>query len=162
MRSRFFSIFVVSLVAAVACSDDGKKGVGDNCANNTDCADAICHSGICVSRNPLKNGDPCQNNGFCKSLLCSGGKCTQNALADGETCLNAEECTSNKCVSGTCGGGGSPDAAGRADAGSSRCEPGFTDCGGQCVDLKTNPLHCGKCDKPCGGTDAKCVSGECV
>jgi hypothetical protein len=112
------SIAAVAALLALptsSCSDDAKKGVGESCANNTDCADAICHSGICVSRSPLTNGAPCQGNAFCRSLKCSGGTCAQNDRADGTACLNAEECASRACTAGICLGATPPDG-GRPDA----------------------------------------------
>jgi hypothetical protein len=154
---------IAGISLLVGCSDEDEGGVGDSCANNTDCADAICHSGICVSKNPLKNGDPCDNSGYCRSLNCFEGTCEQNSLADGSTCLNDEECQSDSCGGGICGGVDKPDAAARADGGGSKCEPGFTECRGTCVDTQTDPQHCGKCDNPCpGGADAECVGGKCL
>ena len=41
------------------------------------------------------------------------------------------------------------------------CAARFTDCGQTCVKLDTHPLHCGDCDRACGGEQA-CVDAECV
>jgi hypothetical protein len=39
------------------------------------------------------------------------------------------------------------------------CREGFTVCGGSCVDLQTDPSHCGGCDEPCA--DQPCGDFEC-
>lgn len=160
------------------CSDDKKK-TGETCSNNTDCADSLCHSGICVSRNPLSNGNPCQNSGYCKSLNCTAGKCVQNTLTGGSECLNDEECASQTCSSGTCGVSSPDSGSGRDDAGTgspdtsavtpdtsaatpdtSICQPPKKLCGVDCVDTSTDKAHCGDCDKPCQpGQD--CMGGKC-
>ncbi len=44
------------------------------------------------------------------------------------------------------------------------CPFGFTECGGVCTDLATDPNHCGKCGAACGGTDGRevsCSAGSC-
>lgn len=45
------------------------------------------------------------------------------------------------------------------------CPPGKSECTGYspgCVDLQTDPDHCGTCDGFCSGVDAACVAGKCV
>ncbi len=41
------------------------------------------------------------------------------------------------------------------------CAAGEHTCGGKCVDLQTNPAHCGMCDMPCGANE-DCVKGQCL
>lgn len=41
------------------------------------------------------------------------------------------------------------------------CEPGKEACQELCVDLKSDPEHCGECGKACPGTQA-CVAGACA
>jgi hypothetical protein len=40
-----------------------------------------------------------------------------------------------------------------------RCNSGFKDCGGACVDTRSDPAHCNGCGKVCTGL---CVLGECL
>lgn len=40
-----------------------------------------------------------------------------------------------------------------------KCKDGTTRCGKACVNTKTNPSHCGGCNRPCGGSG--CVNGSC-
>jgi hypothetical protein len=41
------------------------------------------------------------------------------------------------------------------------CQPPQSICESQCVDTSFDPLHCGGCNKPCGG-GKQCLGGECV
>jgi outer membrane protein assembly factor BamB len=40
------------------------------------------------------------------------------------------------------------------------CRLGTADCGGRCVELDTDPLHCGLCNLPCAAGQA-CLAGRC-
>lgn len=42
-----------------------------------------------------------------------------------------------------------------------QCQESETLCGNQCVDLDTNPKHCGECDKECD-PGQNCLFGDCV
>ncbi len=52
----------------------------------------------------------------------------------------------------------SPEDAAPPDAG---CGAGEQLCRGACVDVRESALHCGACDRPCGG-GRSCESGTCV
>ena len=50
------------------------------------------------------------------------------------------------------------------DACSCGCAPGFTDCGGGCIDVLSSVQHCGDCDRPCVAehvATAVCGDGQC-
>jgi len=51
-----------------------------------------------------------------------------------------------------------PDGALKPDAG---CGALLTLCDGECVDLLTNPAHCGSCDHACDTNTQVCVAAEC-
>ncbi len=87
----------------------------------------------------------------------------------------APACVEGGGVGETGGSGGSAgsapsggDAAGGATtdgSGGHGCFATEATCDGACVDVKTNPLHCGRCDNPCNGganQSGQCVDGECV
>jgi hypothetical protein len=117
-------LLIVLVATLAACSDGDKKKTNDPCANNTDCADNICHSGICVSSSALSNGSKCGGNGECKSLSCEGGACGFGKAKVGGSCLFDEECNASgellvKCTGGKCGG-----ASIRTDAGLIRIDGG--------------------------------------
>jgi hypothetical protein len=48
----------------------------------------------------------------------------------------------------------------RCRKGRCKCLPGFKKCGKKCVDMKTNPAHCGSCDVACQPGET-CVAGVC-
>ena len=41
------------------------------------------------------------------------------------------------------------------------CDPGLTDCSGECVDLQTSKQNCGECGNVCAGP-MDCVMGMCM
>ncbi|MBL8683709.1 MAG: hypothetical protein JNK05_31345 [Myxococcales bacterium] len=55
---------------------------------------------------------------------------------------------------------------GATDTGvSTSCPLGQFRCGPRCVDIRSDPMHCGECDLPCvgvGGAVGTCVNGACV
>lgn len=67
----------------------------------------------------------------------------------------------------SCGAACSPCPSGNGaafcDAGSCglTCDPGFSKCGGNCVNLRTTPTDCGSCGRTCAA-GALCSAGSCV
>ncbi len=103
MSVRFVMVAVVTLLAG--CSDEtGGLPVNSTCSNNQDCADRVCHAGVCASATPVEEGSACSGNGDCKSFNCLGGVCRSGKLPDGEGCIRGEECVSGTCNQlGKCG-----------------------------------------------------------
>ncbi len=96
---------IAGLCLLLACSDDG-GGLPANapCTSNADCADRICHSGMCAAAAQVGEGSPCHGHGDCKSYNCLGGVCRDGKLKDGQACIRDEECQSGQCnATGTCG-----------------------------------------------------------
>ncbi|MBN2192490.1 MAG: hypothetical protein JW751_06705 [Polyangiaceae bacterium] len=60
-------------------------------------------------------------------------------------------------IGSTIAGGCSKDR----DAGSGGCPGAEVHCGDECVDTRTDTVHCGRCDHPCA-TDQACEAGTCV
>lgn len=113
----FRLLIVLTLTAApaaalVACSEKqpAGKAVNNPCDYNSDCADGICHTGVCASPNPKTNGQSCKGHGDCKSLSCVGLKCVPGDGQGGKQCINHEECTSTVCKKGECTGKAGSDA----------------------------------------------------
>jgi hypothetical protein len=117
----------------------------------TACAAAqVCDAGECVAecrdgRDACAracvdfDGDPFHC-GQCNEVCELGGECVAGDCKDacGDTCAEAREvCVDQECV----------------------CRPGFASCGGTCVDLDTDPSHCGECGRDCEGSP--CGDGEC-
>jgi hypothetical protein len=59
------------------------------------------------------------------------------------------------------GGIGGTTSTGVGGQGGDACIVGLTPCNQQCVDLLTNPLHCGQCNNPCA-PDRYCGVGNCI
>ncbi len=131
LRSTAFLIVIAlaagSLAWLSACSDQVKKrAVNDPCIANTDCADKICHLGICASSTPKDQGQTCTGNGECKSFICKNGICAKGTAGLGTECLHDQECSSGLCKLGKCasgssdggldGSGGGPDGPDAATA----------------------------------------------
>ena len=106
-----FTVLVPALLLW-ACSDDppAGKAVNNPCDYNDDCADGICHSGVCASPKPKVNGQSCKGRGECKSLNCVGLKCVPGDRKTGADCINHQECKSGECANGKCAGKLLPDA----------------------------------------------------
>ena len=96
----------------LGCSDEGKRTVNEPCQNNTDCADEICHRGVCASSSPRSNASPCAGPGHCRSFTCENGVCQPGRLSEGNACRYDEECAGNRCQGGQCAKGLAPDSSG--------------------------------------------------
>jgi hypothetical protein len=101
-RALLWSGFAVALFMAGCSGDAVKRSINAMCSGNEDCADNICHHGMCASSNPSQNGQPCNGNGNCRSFLCIGGVCQPGTAPLGKACRNSEECKSKSCASQLC------------------------------------------------------------
>lgn len=152
---------------AAACDD----GVANGNETALDCG-GDCSP--CRADEPCRTGKDCVS-GECNDRVC-GTECTDGFA-------NCDEQNANGCEVGlrtdvaNCGSCGNacdlPHATAECSAGECRiasdgCEPGYQDCNGDpqdgCeINLKTNKLNCGACDKVCpdlNGTPS-CVAGLC-
>lgn len=115
------------------------------------CAAAdVCDAGECVAQ--CRDGRvPCARAcvdlqtdpfhcGDCSEVCDLGGECVAADCKDacGDACdRNREVCVDQECA----------------------CRTGFSSCGGACVNLDTDPMHCGECGLGCDGSP--CGGGEC-
>lgn len=174
---RLSLLLVVPMLALLysACSDDSSlKSVNEACASGAECAEAICHRGLCGTTSPKPLGDPCVGDAECQSWTCTVG-CTAGTQPPGAECLLAEECAASAdcgdpvCDEGTCScplrpndaAEPQPDGGAHSTDGPVGCAPGETDCGGSCVDTMYDNQHCGKCNNPCLEPDF-CTEGLCL
>lgn len=88
---------------------------------------------------------------------CVGGACVCRPLLT----RVGEDCVDTSADAAHCGGAGMTCALCVDGACGTSCPAGTTQCLGGCVDLRSHPLHCGECERPCG-SDHVCVEGRCV
>ncbi|MBN8644022.1 MAG: thrombospondin type 3 repeat-containing protein [Planctomycetes bacterium] len=139
--------------------DADSDGIGDACDSQFNCGTAAqCPQG------PPNTTPVCQG-GFC-TYPCSVGYADCNAsMTDG--CEVYMLSDSNNC--GACGAVCPPNPANGTyqcvnGACTLACNPGFTNCSGNCVNVATNPNNCGACGLVCNLANATstCVGGQCA
>jgi hypothetical protein len=92
---------------------------------------------------PLSAGDLCDDGDACTT----GETCdAAGACGGGDVCPSADPCQSGACEGGACVF--SP----MADATPCGADPADRCCAGACVDISTDPVHCGGCNTACGST----------
>ncbi|WP_437734842.1 MXAN_6577-like cysteine-rich protein [Sorangium sp. So ce1335] len=134
--------------------------VSASCAQGDD-SDVTCDDGQ----------SPCA--GACVDTQADPDHCGEcgSACASGQRC-EAGECTGERDGdggggSGAGGGGaGSPGGAGEEEdaaggSGGMLCAPGLAACDGACVDVTSDPQHCGGCETRCA-RDETCTDGACL
>ncbi len=124
-----------------------------------------CEASLFSRSNCTSCGANCGATQYCSETLGCVDDCPSPELEScNYACMN-QATSPNHCLA--CGGcsepaNGSPQCVGQSC--SVVCDPGFTDCGGSCVDLQNSGARCGTCDTVCpvppGGV-AKCEVGLC-
>ncbi|WP_437726916.1 MXAN_6577-like cysteine-rich protein [Sorangium sp. So ce861] len=98
--------------------------------------------------------------GVCVALRSDRSNCG----ACGVACSVGEACVAGACETRDDGSGGGDSGSGSAGVGGSGPECGgdraLQRCGGECVDTRTDPNHCGKCGSACEPGRA-CVGAVC-
>lgn len=113
---------------------------------------ADCGGGDCDDANPMVNpaaSEICDGmDNDCDTTVDEGACfiCGNGMLDPGEECDDANTVSGDGC-SATC----------KVEQG---CSAGRTDCGGVCVDLSTDPDHCGACPARCAAGE-RCANGVC-
>jgi len=105
----------------------------------------------------------------CGSNVCGGdgcggscGTCTSPEVCSGGACVCVPDCSGRSCGGDGCGGSCGSCGSGRICGGGGvcLCDSSLTDCGGSCVDVRSDAAHCGACDSPCAGGES-CVASSC-
>jgi hypothetical protein len=86
-----------------------------------------------------------------------GCVCSQNACVLGLECLGGF-CINTSSETSDSGDGDGDPGDGDGDTGDGDCKAGLTLCDDTCVNLETNPSHCGECGLEC---DTLCVEAAC-
>jgi hypothetical protein len=134
------------------CNGGGVDGCETDLSSPTSCAacGVVCDPGQACA--PSGCVPSCQVplttcNGRCVNLASAHDYCGSCAEPPGAACPRQYVCVGGKCESPSCPSGGS-----------------FCAIADGCVDLITDPEHCGTCDKNCAEPNANvlCNSGTCV
>jgi hypothetical protein len=131
-------------------------GCRHECNPGTTLVADACMAGTCACTTngnvPCAVGDTCcVNDSTGMPVRFPGCFDTETALHNCGGCGNVcDTTTADMCVGGRCVCG----ATGNA------CTAGQTCCGGACVNLGTDPLHCGRCTTACGARTV-CNAGVC-
>lgn len=75
-------------------------------------------------------------------------------------CAGSSSTSSSSGAQSSSSGGGS--STGATTSGAGGANGACSSCAGVCVDLASDPRHCGACDAPCGGAHPLCDRGQCV
>ncbi len=101
--------------------------------------------------------------GCCNGEVCEGGSEASACGTNGAACLNCTSCNAGVCEMGGVGGGvggGSGTGGGSAAGGGmgTTCVVPLVACGTECVDLRSDPNHCGTCTTVC---TSGCANSAC-
>lgn len=135
MRRAFAAVLVVS-IASCQAEDGGPAREELRQGRAIDCDDDEIH---------------CASPTVCVDLMSDDRNCG----ACGFACGAASECYLGRCRPQPEGSASRRRSAPEADT---RCAFGMQACASGCVDLQTDPLHCGACDRVCVG---RCEDGLC-
>lgn len=88
---------------------------------------------------PAQSGTACEDGDLCtQGDVCQGGRCTP-----GPSCESDDPCETGQCLEGGCVFTPLDDGASCGPTAAARC------CSGTCVDISTDPAHCGGCNTAC-------------
>lgn len=100
------------------------------CDNACDPSFGVCSNGVCGCQGGM---EACGAQRTCREVRNDPNHCGQCDFK----CGDGAACNQGQC----------------------QCRPGFTSCGGECVDTRVDPRHCGQCGQSCG--DKACRNSSC-
>lgn len=124
------------------------------------CVDTSTDRNFCGARPDCRGGAVCASGQVCASGVCNTS-CPSGQIACAGRCIDPATDRVYCGASGMCAGGVACGDSQLCAGGSCVCVAPLVDCGGNCVDTRFEPEHCGGCERPCARTSA-CVSGRCV
>jgi hypothetical protein len=153
-----------SVCIVASCSSgygDCDKDASNGC--ETDLNPDVNNCGACGNVCPARpNGTAACSSGTCGVTCSSGfGNCDGDPTNGCEVNMNTDV---NNC--GACGHVCNvPNGTAGCSNGFcivARCNSGYTNCGGSCVDLLTDVHHCGSCGMSCNEFEGICLGGTCT
>jgi hypothetical protein len=145
--------YAVSNNQCVAAAAETSSGNGCP-AGMSPCPDGYCYDLSTATDNCGICGNACP-----AAMICSASTCA-NAPTEVTTAPTTTVTTTPTTSSG--GGTGTGLHAGGTATFNKCLILGLTNCGGSCVDLKTNITHCGDCATVCKSDKPNCCKGTCV
>jgi len=156
-----------AVAAEAACTRLGRRcEPGDRCCDGGRRKGGECR---CLGRK-MRCGDRCVSDRACctdgRPGCPDGRRCRRGRCVAGDAGCTPD-CDGKACGPDGCGGTCGPGCAAGETCDSDRrcvaCPPEQTGCGFGygCVDVETDPMHCGTCGRSCRYAE-RCVGGECV
>jgi hypothetical protein len=96
--------------------------------------DGSCAYPLAPPMSECEDGDPCTEGDWCSDA----GECVS-----GPSCPQGDECQAVECTKEGCSYSAVPDGTSCGEVSALRC------CGGQCVDISSDPQNCGGCNTEC-------------
>lgn len=112
----------------------------------------IAADGTCGARSQC-GADEANCGGLCSDIVIDPHNCGLCGI----NCSQDTVCVTGRCVPPTADFPGFPHHGGLQRT---RCEPGSADCGGGCIDLRTDSNNCGCCGRECRA-GMRCQNGSC-
>ncbi len=122
------------------CVDNNDEHCGDGCLKCLDNTECNVKTNACLCSDP---------DAFIKRKACLIGDNIYGCVKLG-TDQNCADC-GNICMGGT-----------TCQSGQCKCREGYALCGSKnCLNIQTDPLHCGECHNACQKSTPHCVAGQC-
>ena len=172
-----FALPACAIEYRVPAADSGGSEDGDDddadCSAPTESCGGACVDTLSDPDNCGECGRACAASEVCDAgecaASCSGGRseCTRSCVDLQTDALHCGDCTEQCEPGGSCVAADCIDSCNDScvrdreicASGTCECRSGFTSCNGACVDLATDPQHCGACDRDCGGDP--CGASDC-
>ncbi|MDB4977300.1 MAG: hypothetical protein JWN48_5641, partial [Myxococcaceae bacterium] len=146
---------------AASCTLQGCKTSTTPCAKDSDCTDTVactvnekCDTATALCKSDVLDRDGDGN----PPISCGGTDCNDAAGLDNVGEPEACDGVDNNC-DGAIDNGATRGANEACVMGEWVCAAGYTRCNGACVDLQTDPTHCGSCNPSTMHPDVTCGSG---
>ncbi len=144
---------VVHYSVSTGTDSNNSTGISSRCPEGqVECDDGCAAPDACEAcpDGQIRCDEQCVAWATCDDPTDSGEPCSDDQVLCGEQCTAPEDCP--------CAPGCDP-ALEQCVGDDCLCRPGLSRCGEVCVDLRTDPQHCGDCERTCD--EVVCQDGEC-